>query len=142
MTSLDKLKTVLKIPKTDASNDEILSVYLEDAAEEIINRVYPYRRNEVVCRVPSRYANKQIKIAAWFFNKIGAEGQIKHDENGIKREWESANIPDSLVNDITPFVGTVRGAEEKPDDHEIFLTVSGSSFNTSDENEFRVKSAS
>ena len=43
------------------------------------------------------------KLALYDFNKIGAEGERTHAENGISRTWVNRN---SIVGQITPF-GTV-----------------------------------
>jgi hypothetical protein len=104
---LNKLKILLDISVSDTSKDDLLNVLLDDAGEEIINRVFPYNRNGITYQVPEKYYNKQIKIALWMFNKIGAEGQKSHYENGIKREWESSNLPNGLISDIVPFVGAI-----------------------------------
>lgn len=110
MSQINKLyvlKILLGISPSDVSKDNLLNSFLSDAEEEIINRVYPYQRGEIIYTVPPRYTNKQIKIAAYIYSKIGAEGQTKHNENGINREWGSSNIPDDLIKDIVPFTGSV-----------------------------------
>ena len=53
-----------------------------------------------------RYYDLQVRIAVYLYNKIGAEGQITHSENGISRSWESGDIPESLLNQVTPLVST------------------------------------
>jgi hypothetical protein len=67
--------------------------------------VYPY--DSTVTEVPNRYETKQVEIAVYLYNKRGAEGQTAHNENGINRTYESADVPESLMRGITPFVGVI-----------------------------------
>jgi hypothetical protein len=48
----------------------------------------------------------QVRVAVYLYNKIGAEGQISHSENGISRGYEPGDIPESLLKEVTPLVGT------------------------------------
>ena len=50
---------------------------------------------------------KQIEIATYLYNKQGAEGETKHNENGVDRTYESASIPESMLSDISPVVQVV-----------------------------------
>jgi hypothetical protein len=50
----------------------------------------------------------QIKIANYLINKIGAEGQIQHIENGIHRNYGDSDIPDGMMEEIVPFCQAVR----------------------------------
>lgn len=84
-------------------DDSILLTYLEMAAAEVLNRAYPYDRT--VTEVPSEYEWHQIRIAAYFINKMGALGQITHSENGTQRQYESGDVPPSLLRGIAPHVG-------------------------------------
>ena len=51
---------------------------------------------------------KQIEIAVYLYNKQGAEGQTAHSENGISRTYESADVPESMLRGIAPFVGGIK----------------------------------
>lgn len=100
---LDKLKIYLKINNND--EDNLLSLLLETAGNKLLERLYPYDSSKTV--VPVRYQTKQIEIALFLYNKQGAEGQTSHSENGINRTYENADIPESLLQGITPFVGVM-----------------------------------
>lgn len=102
MTDTEKL-AVLKQMITGSYSDEMLSAYLTLAGQKVLNKAYPY--NNFVTMVPERYESNQIQIAAYLINKRGAEGQTSHTENGITRQYENADIPSSLLKDITPHVG-------------------------------------
>ena len=100
---LEQLKSLLDISGTD--EDALLLTLLSISAQKILDRVYPY--DSTVTEVPNRYETKQVEIAVYLYNKRGAEGQIVHNENGINRTYESADVPESLMRGITPFVGVV-----------------------------------
>lgn len=95
---------------TEMVGDEeltVLSTYLTLAGEAIINRLYPYANDDTELRVPRKYQGLQVEIAAYLLNKRGAEGQIQHIENGIHRNYGSADIPDDMLSRIVPMVGII-----------------------------------
>ena len=98
---LEQLKSLLGISGTD--EDALLLTLLSISAQKILDRAYPY--DTTVTEVPARYETKQVEIAVYLYNKRGAEGQISHNENGINRTYESADVPESLMRGITPYVG-------------------------------------
>jgi hypothetical protein len=99
---LNQLKILLG-KQGDDSEDDLLLMLLTLSAQKILDRVYPY--DDSIKEVPSRYATKQVEIAVYLYNKRGAEGQISHSENTISRTYESADVPESLMKGITPYVG-------------------------------------
>lgn len=99
---LNQLKILLG-KQDDNSEDDLLLMLLTLSAQKILERVYPY--DDSIKEVPSRYATKQVEIAVYLYNKRGAEGQISHSENTISRTYESADVPESLMKGITPYVG-------------------------------------
>lgn len=109
MTNEEKLTMVRVMCESSADDenysDDVLLAYLVIAGEKIINRAYPY--NDTVDVVPKRYEMLQCEIAAYLLSKRGAEGQISHSENGISRSYESGDVPDSLLNVVTPFIGVI-----------------------------------
>lgn len=106
-TQLERLKIHLEI--TDSSEDALLRDILTSAKNAILARRYPYTEypmdetGETI--LEKRYEDLQIRIAVYLYNKRGAEGQTAHNENGINRTYESADVPESLMRGITPFVG-------------------------------------
>ena len=85
----------------------VLSTYLDIAGEAIINRLYPYAKDDEELTVPRKYQGLQVEICAYLVNKRGAEGQISHSENGIVRGYGSADIPDEMLSRIVPMVGVI-----------------------------------
>ena len=104
MTDAEKL-TMLKalVGENDTAQDTALSVYLSLAQSKILNRAYPYDKTKTV--VPTQYEVLQCEIAAYLWNKRGAEGQISHSENGISRSYENGDVPESMLSAITPYCG-------------------------------------
>ena len=109
MTELEKLtllRAMVGTPNTDENwSDDVLISYLTIAGRKIINRAYPY--NDEVTDVPRRYGYLQCEIANYLLNKRGAEGQTAHSENGVNRSYESADVPESMLSEVTPHVGVL-----------------------------------
>jgi hypothetical protein len=109
MTNEQKITMLRAMLDGDTTtSDEILSVYLELAAYKILNRMYPYKEDYTGLDVPDRYVAVQLKCACYAINKIGAEGEIQHIENGIHRNYGDADIPEQMLKDIVPFCQAIR----------------------------------
>ena len=104
MTQEEKL-TALKSMVGNSDPDEVLSTYLDFAGSKILAKAYPYQND--VTEVPVQYAHLQVEIAAYMLNKRGAEGQTSHTENGVTRQYESADVPSSMLKAITPYCGVI-----------------------------------
>ena len=109
MTDIEKLalcgEMVGQPATAEGWSDDVLNAYLAIAGRKIINRAYPY--DNTVTEVPARYEYLQCEIAAYLLNKRGAEGEISHSENGINRTYENADVPDSMLREITPMCGVI-----------------------------------
>ena len=103
---MDKLQTLKTLIGVDDSEDDLLLTLLSLAEGKILERLYPYDHSKET--MPTRYVGKQIEIAVYLYNKQGAEGQIVHSENGISRTYESADVPESMLRGIAPFVGGIK----------------------------------
>ncbi len=101
---LERLKLLLNI--SDASEDNLLSVYLRIAEEKILNRLYPFGYEHST--VPSKYSFKVIEIAQYLYLRRGSEGETSHSENGVSRSYESADVPETMLSSISPMVGGVK----------------------------------
>ena len=106
--TMEKKIDILSQMMGDDIDRGILGVYLELAAQKVLNRMYPFKDDYEGLVVPDRYVAVQLKIANYMINKIGAEGQIQHIENGIHRNYGDADIPDSMLNDVVPYVQAIR----------------------------------
>lgn len=107
MTTAEKLKilkSIIGISLDNVSDDDALIVYLDISKQKILCRAFPYA-NET--EIPTKYELLQCEIAAYLWNKRGAEGQSAHSENGINRSYESADVPESMFRQIVPYIGTL-----------------------------------
>ena len=108
MTEVEKL-SLLRImvgqPNEGDWADDVLISYLTIAGRKIINRAYPY--DDAITEVPRRYGYLQCEIACYLLNRRGSEGQVSHSENGINRSYESADVPESMLNEVIPHVGVL-----------------------------------
>lgn len=101
MDVLKRLKT-----RTGEANDALLSDLLESAKSAILAHRFPY--GEWPDKIESRYEDLQYRIALALYEKEGAGHQTAHSENGVSRSWKSEGIPESLLQEVTPLVSTVR----------------------------------
>lgn len=100
MDNLDRLKL-----RTGETDEALLLDCLESAKSAIMARRYPYE--EWPEELESRYLDLQFRCAMDLYNKIGAEGETSHSENGVDRGYESSWISESLLREVTPVVKVV-----------------------------------
>lgn len=100
MDNLARLKL-----RTGEPDEAILEDCLESAKAAIMSRRYPYQ--EWPDELESRYLDLQFRCAMDLYNKIGAENEIAHSENGISRSYESSWISESLLQEVTPVAKVV-----------------------------------
>lgn len=105
---MDKLSSFKILVQPDTVSDELANELISAAGSIVLNRRYPFGYKESTA-VPTQYDHLQVKIAVELFNKMGAEGQTGHSENGINRSWESGDVSKSLLNQILPACGSVGG---------------------------------
>ena len=100
LTQLQKLKIWIDVADAETKYDSKLNLMLA-RAESVIK----HRRNWPDDQpMETRWNELQIQISLFLWNKQGAEGEKEHVENGVSRYYENADIPISLLNDITPLV--------------------------------------
>lgn len=97
MTIAEKTSIVKALVGNDTSaTDTLIAVYLDDAKEAILNRRFPFGFDEGA-EVPTMYERTQCKLAARYFFRRGAEGEISHNEDGVNRSYKSVNDEDLLA---------------------------------------------
>ena len=106
MTNEEKITALAALISPDTADEALLATYITLSEGVVLNRRYPFGP-PTGAKVPSQYEHIQLQIALELFSKRGAEGQIEHDENGIARKYESADISQTLLKRITPLVGGV-----------------------------------
>lgn len=99
--TIDEKVTLVQSLLEEEEDEEIVNAFLVLAGDAIIRRAYPF--NGTVTEVPSRYDVLQCKIAVFLINKMGAEGETLHIENGTDRHFENGDIPPSMLNEVVPF---------------------------------------
>lgn len=96
----DNEKIILLQTMTDETDQTVLTAYLTFAKQVVFENAFPY--GDYPEQVPTQYDAVHVEIAAYMINKRGGEGETSHTENGVKRGWENASIPASLIHRITP----------------------------------------
>ena len=92
--------------RTGESDTALLTDLLETAKNAILSRRYPFNRDPFSeLTVEDRYLDLQYRIALDLYNKMGAEGELRHSENGITREYESSWISKQLLDEVVPYAG-------------------------------------
>ena len=107
MTNEEKLIRLEALISPDVADANLLSVLLEQAEGIVLNKRYPFGAPEGAT-IPSAYEHIQLQIAVELFSKMGAEGQTAHNENGISRTYEAADVSPSLLRRIVPVCGSVK----------------------------------
>ena len=103
---MDKITSFKNLIQPDVVTDELANELLNAAGSIVLNRRYPFGYAEDAA-VPAQYEYTQVRIAVELYNKMGAEGQTGHNENGINRSWEAGDVSPSLLKQILPGCGSV-----------------------------------
>lgn len=99
MTNAEKITIVKAYIGTDENaTDAVISVYLDDAADAILNRRYPFGIPASVVDVPPMYERLQCRLAAEMYLKRGAEGEESHSEDGVNRKYGHPDFEPLLRN--------------------------------------------
>lgn len=106
MTQAEKLTALTTLISPDTADTDLLVVLLSNAEGIILSRRYPFGIPSGA-ELPAQYEALQLRIVVELYSKMGAEGQVSHDENGVKRTWEAADVSPSLLRQITPICGSV-----------------------------------
>lgn len=106
MTNEEKIKRLAVLISPDTAEVDLLTALIEQAEGIVLNKRYPFGAPPETT-VPAMYEHIQLQIAVELFTKMGAEGQTAHNENGINRSFESADVSPSLLKRIVPMCGSV-----------------------------------
>lgn len=84
-------------------SDEVYSDEIENAIEALNERRGFIPTEDKAYE--DKYSNLIYKMALYAITKMGAEGELSHQENNISRTYQSASdYPQDLMNQITPLV--------------------------------------
>lgn len=106
MTNAEKLDKLAVLIAPDTATDDLLLVLLEQAEGIVLNRRYPFGVPENAT-LSAYHEQIQIRMALELFNKMGAEGQTMHIENGMQRTWAAGDVSPALLKMIVPVCGGV-----------------------------------
>ena len=108
-TQLLLLKRLLGISLSDTESDDILECLLENAKSRILEKRWMnYKEDDRDNTLLSSDTYIQLDIAKELYSKMGVEGQLSHNENGIDRSYESADISPSIMKRILTKANTPR----------------------------------
>lgn len=103
---LNDLQLMLGISEDDEEQLNLISVYLRIARQKVLNRLYPFDAEG--CYIPKKYEYKVLEVAQYLYLRRGSEGETSHNENGVSRSYENADVPKSMLAEITPMTGAVK----------------------------------
>lgn len=106
MTNEEKVGRLEVLISPDTASKDLLLALVDIAEGIVLNRRYPFGPPDDAV-VPPQYEHIQLQIAVEVFSKMGAEGQTAHNENGINRTYEAADVSPSLLRKIVPICGSV-----------------------------------
>ena len=89
------LLEIMKRRIPSETNEELLQDFL-NIAGSMIN----IRRQ--TSEVEEKYKYLQVEIAIELYNKMGAEGQSSHSENGVNRAYMETMVSRALLSQIVP----------------------------------------
>lgn len=98
--SYDPVAQLTRLQRKIDVDDNTGNDLLETASEIIMQRRYPF--SAWPDELENRYWGLQIRIAVDLYNKIGAEGETAHSENGVSRTYGAENVSTDLLAEIIP----------------------------------------
>ena len=106
MTDEEKIARFEVLISPDTASEDLLQHLLWQAEGIVLSRRYPFGAPEGAT-ITRAYEHIQLQIAVELFSKMGAEGQTAHNENGVNRTFEAADVSPSLLSRIVPMAGSV-----------------------------------
>ena len=99
MTEEQKIEMVAAL--SDETDEDVISAFLAMAGKAIYRYGDPFRTMTEEAFL-ALYPDVQVDAAAYKLNKRGWDYQSVYSENGVRREYESGDLPASILNRITP----------------------------------------
>ena len=92
---------------TDETDEVVISAFLSFAGKAL------YRYGDPFCTMQeadflAKYPDVVVDAAAYKLNKRGWDYQSVYTENGVRREYETGDLPASILNRITPIAKVAR----------------------------------
>lgn len=87
------------------ANQTLLTLFTSFAIENVANKRYPFGYTEdEKSSVILKYRSVIFNAVLYAYGKIGAEGEVSHNENGINRAWIDEV---KLYSDIVPMAKVI-----------------------------------
>lgn len=93
--------------RTGETDRELLDEVIAEAKEIYVACRWPNQRNRPVEPEPEA-EGLVLRMAIDIYNKIGAEGQRGHSENGISRSYSGDWVSHDLLAQIVPICGVAQ----------------------------------
>ena len=104
--AISKQKVINELQDVCEVDDfELVSFYVDNAEEVVLNQLYPFDEawnGDEPVTVPARYYNVLKRIALYFIQKAGIDGETLHVENGMHRHYGASDVPADMLRQITP----------------------------------------
>lgn len=108
MTEQEKVTAINSMMSGEAVDTSKLSVYLNFAKEEILNKMYAFNnRPDGLKDVPTKYEQVQIMAVVVGLTVAGAEGQVSHSENGIGRSFAYPTMVEYIHKHVMTVVDVI-----------------------------------
>jgi hypothetical protein len=86
---------------SDETNDSVISAVITFAGDKVYRYGDPYQTMQQSDFL-AKYTDVVVDAAAYMLNKRGWDYQSAYTENGVRREYETGDLPKSILNRITP----------------------------------------
>lgn len=103
----EETKSLLVQSMTDETQETVIAAFLEMAGDALYKYADPYGMRDKAAFL-DQYGDLQVRAAAYFLNKRGADGEMVHGENGTSRHYEAGDLPPSLLRELVPVCGVVQ----------------------------------
>ena len=101
MTNAQKIARVKSLLGDASVSDSDILALLDQASDAILEVLYPFDDVGENATLPMKYTSLQCDLAARYCARMGGNGEIDHNENGINRKWASPDDAD-LLRKVTP----------------------------------------
>lgn len=103
MALIDRLQ--LRTGETDTA---LLNEIITEATDIYLSCRYPTATDNRPTTVEPQYEGIVLLMAVEIYDRIGAEGQTSHNENGVNRSWSGGGwVSRDLLSQIVPKCGVV-----------------------------------
>jgi len=102
MALIDRLEI-----RTGETDEDLLDEILQEAVDTYMDCRFPNTADRP-STVEPQYEGLVLQMAVDIYNKIGAEGQRSHSENGVSRSYSGDWVSKDLLARIVPFCGVIK----------------------------------